>query len=125
MLIIQTHSKNSLAWEKISLYRLNGWGDGSCHHGRRYYLLSLFHPNRVKEPKLTSSAPSTPTIYQTSVTKLLKLEDSTPYLKNLSKEDQRDWKRAQSLHTLVGLVLISVNRHEEENCQYPQSCKLG
>ena len=77
----------------------------------------LFHPNMAKEPKLTSSAPLSPTIYQTSVTKLLELEALTPYLKNLPKEDRRDSERAQSLCMILGLVLISANQHEEENHQ--------
>jgi len=47
--------------------------------------LWFYHLNRGKEPKLTSSAPSSPPIYQTSVTKLLDLEASTPYLKKNSK----------------------------------------
>ena len=78
-------------------------GDGSSHHGRRSYLLRLFHPNRGKEPKLISSAVSVPTIDQTSVMKLLDMEASNPYLKNLPKEDRRDW-----------LVLTSVNQRDEK-----------
>lgn len=43
-----------------------------------------------EEPKLTSSALSNPTIYQTSITKLLDLEALNPYLKNFPKEDGHD-----------------------------------
>jgi len=62
-------------------------GDGSSHHGRRSYLLRLFHPNRGKDPKMISSALSGPTIYPSSVIKLLDMEAYAPYLKNLPKED--------------------------------------
>jgi len=92
-------------------------GYGSSHHGRRPYLLVLFHRNSRKEPKLTSLDPSTPTIYQTFVTKLLELETSTPYLKNLPKEHRRDWKRDQSLYVVLMIVLISANQREEETGQ--------
>jgi len=34
-------------------------------------------------------------MYLTSIMKLLDLEASTPYLKNLPKEDRRDWDKAQ------------------------------
>ena len=57
----------------------------------RPYLLGLFHINRGKDPKLNSSALSNPTIYQTFVTKLLDIEATTPYLKNLLKEDRHEW----------------------------------
>ena len=49
------------------------------------YLLVLFHLNRGKETKLTSSAPSGPTIYQTSITKILDMESLTPYLATFQK----------------------------------------
>jgi len=65
-------------------------GDGSSSHGIRPYLLDYFHPNRGKDSKLTSSTPSSLTIYQTFVTKLLELEASAPYLKNFPKEDRCD-----------------------------------
>lgn len=92
-------------------------GDGSSHHGRRSYLLDLFHPNWGKEPKLIPSSLFGPTIYQTFIMKLLDMEASTPYIENLPKEDRLDWKRDQSLRSMWGLVLTSINQHEEKTGQ--------
>ena len=80
--------------------------DGFSSHGIRSYPLRQLHHYRGKEPKLTSLTPSGPTIYQTSITKLLELEASDPYLKNFPKEDQCDWNKAQSLRSVLGIVLI-------------------
>ena len=79
---------------------------GSSHHGRRSYLFIFFHHNRGKEPRLTSLAPSGPTIYKTFVAKLQELEALVPYFKNFPKDDWRDWERAQLIHTTCIIVLV-------------------
>ena len=46
--------------------------------------------------------------------KILDLEASTPYLKKLPKQDQRNWEKAHLCHIVLGQFLDSANQCEEE-----------